>query len=70
MPKLSPREIDVLKLAAIGKTADESARILNLSARTIHFHIQSIIHKFGVNNKVSAVIAAVKAGYLDSNAVR
>jgi DNA-binding CsgD family transcriptional regulator len=70
MPHLSPREIDVLKLAAAGKTAYESARILNLSARTINFHVQEAIRKLGVNNKVSAVIAAVKAGYLNSNAMR
>lgn len=70
IPHLSPREIDVLTLAAAGKTAYESARILNLSARTINFHVQEAIRKLGVNNKVSAVIAAVKAGYLNSNAVR
>jgi LuxR family transcriptional regulator len=67
---LSLREIDVLKLAADGKTAYESARILNLSARTINFHVQSAIEKLGVNNKISAVIAAVKAGYLGSDALR
>ena len=44
-PHLSPREIDVLKLAADGKTAYESARILNLSARTVNFHVQSAIHE-------------------------
>ncbi|MFU2328773.1 helix-turn-helix transcriptional regulator [Pseudomonas sp. NFX98] len=69
-PHLTPREIDVLKLAADGKTAYESARILNLSARTINFHVQEAIRKLGVNNKISAVIAAVKAGYLNSNALR
>lgn len=67
---LSPREIDVLKLAAVGKTAYESARILNISARTVNFHVQEAIRKLGVNNKVSAVIAAVKAGYLNSDAMR
>jgi LuxR family transcriptional regulator len=70
MTPLSPREIDVLKLAATGKTAYESARILNVSARTVNFHVQKAILKFGVNNKVSAVIAAAKAGYFNSNAVR
>lgn len=69
-PHLSPREIKVLELAAVGKTADESARMLNLSPRTIHFHIQSAIEKLGVNNKISAIIAAIKAGYLDSIAIR
>lgn len=67
---LSPREVDVLKLAATGKTAYESARILNLSARTVNFHVQEAIRKLGVNNKVSAVIAAAKAGYLNSDAMR
>jgi LuxR family transcriptional regulator len=67
---LSLREIDVLKLAADGKTAYESARILNLSARTINFHVSSAIAKLGVTNKLSAVIAAVKAGYLNSDALR
>jgi LuxR family transcriptional regulator len=67
---LTPREVDVLKLAADGKTAYESARILNLSARTINFHVQEAIRKLGVNNKISAVIVAVKAGYLTSDAMR
>jgi len=68
--RLSLREIDVLKLAADGKTADESARILNLSARTIAFHVQNAMAKLGVNNKIAAVIAAVKAGYFNSDALR
>lgn len=70
VPHLSPREIDVLKLAADGKTAYESAMILNLSARTVNFHVQSAILKLGVNNKISAVIAATKDGILNSSAIR
>jgi LuxR family transcriptional regulator len=69
-PHLSPREIAVLELAATGKTAEQSARILNLSARTVHFHTQSCIEKLGVCNKISAIIAAIKAGYLDSTSIR
>lgn len=69
-PQLSPKEIKVLELAAVGKTADESARILNLSARTVHFHIQRSIEKLGVSNKISAIIAAIKKGYLDSSSIR
>ncbi|KAA0969966.1 LuxR family transcriptional regulator [Pseudomonas sp. ANT_H12B] len=70
IPHLSVREIDVLKLAADGKTADESARILNLSSRTIQFHLRNAMEKFEVHNKISAVIAAAKAGYLNSHAIR
>jgi LuxR family transcriptional regulator len=63
-PHLSQREIDVLKLAADGKTAGESAVILNVTPRTVNFHVQKAIEKFSVNNKLSAVVAAAKAGYL------
>lgn len=69
-PRLSDREVDVLNLAAAGKTAEESARILNLSPRTIHFHIQSAIEKLGVSNKISAIIAAMKAGHLNDASTR
>lgn len=69
-PRLTPREIDVLKLAADGMTAYESAKTLNLTARTINFHVQSAMLKLGVNNKISAVIAAAKDGFLNSRAIR
>ena len=59
---LSPREIEVLRWSARGKTAAEAARILNLSERTVNFHISSAIKKLKVNNKISAVIAASKVG--------
>lgn len=70
VPNLTPREIAVLNLAAVGKTACESAMILNLSARTVNFHVQSAILKLGVRNKTSAVIAATKVGLLNSSAIR
>lgn len=63
-PHLSPREIEVLKLSADGKTAYEVARILCLSERTVHFHVHSAIEKFGVNNKMAAVIAAARFHFL------
>jgi len=61
-PHLSTREIEILKLSADGKTAYECSRILSISERTINFHVRSAIQKFGVNNKIAAVIKAVRAG--------
>jgi LuxR family transcriptional regulator len=61
---LSSREIEVLKYSADGKTACEIAMILNLSESTIQFHIRGAIRKFGVNNKIAAVIRAAKAGMI------
>jgi LuxR family transcriptional regulator len=61
-PPLSRRELEVLKLSADGKTAYEISRILSLSERTVNFHVHRAIEKFGVNNKIAAVIAAARSG--------
>lgn len=63
-PRLSAREIEVLKLCACGKTADEVGIILSISARTANFHVRKAMDKLNVCNKISAVIAAAKAGLI------
>jgi len=64
IPHLSAREIEVLKLSADGKTAYEISRILNLSERTVNFHVHRSIEKLGVCNKISAVIKATRVGVI------
>ena len=59
---LTPRETEILKWSALGKTASDIARILCLSERTIGFHLASCFRKLGVNNKIAAVLCASKAG--------
>ncbi|MGY2180213.1 autoinducer binding domain-containing protein [Pseudomonas agarici] len=61
---LSPRETEILKWTAEGKTAAEIANILNLTARTVGFHMSTIMRKLGVSNKASAVLRAAKSGLL------
>ncbi|WP_455885289.1 helix-turn-helix transcriptional regulator [Pseudomonas spelaei] len=61
---LTPREIEVLRWSAMGKTAGEIAKILCLSERTVGFHNCSSMRKLGVNNKIAAVMVAAKAGFL------
>ncbi|MGY2439823.1 autoinducer binding domain-containing protein [Pseudomonas sp. SDO52101_S400] len=63
-PRLTFREVEVLKLCASGKTAYETARILSLSERTVNYHVHNVIVKMNVCNKISAVIAATKAGII------
>jgi LuxR family transcriptional regulator len=60
--KLTPRETEILKWSAMGKTAGDIATILCLSERTVGFHIKSTFNKLGVNNKIAAVLCASKAG--------
>ncbi|MDD1001135.1 autoinducer binding domain-containing protein [Pseudomonas sp. TNT2022 ID642] len=63
-PHLSPRELEVLQLSAGGKTAYEISKILSLSERTVNYHVQNVIEKLNVCNKISAVIAAARAGII------
>ena len=60
--KLTPRETEILKWSAMGKTASDIATILCLSERTVGFHISSTFKKLGVNNKIAAVLRASKMG--------
>jgi len=52
---LSPREIEVLKLVAQGARNKEIAETLVVSPSTVNNHIQSILNKLGVHNRVAAL---------------
>lgn len=62
--KLSPREIEILKWAALGKTSYEMAKILNLSKRTIDAYFSNVHAKLGVVNRTQAVVRATQLGLL------
>jgi DNA-binding NarL/FixJ family response regulator len=61
---LSPRELEVLTLAARGLTNKEIAYRLNLSERTIQFHLRSVFNKTTTNSRTEAVALAVTQGWL------
>jgi DNA-binding NarL/FixJ family response regulator len=56
---LSPRELDVLTWSARGKTSDEIAGILDLSKRTVDFHMDNARSKLGVATRIQAVVKAI-----------
>jgi predicted ATPase/class 3 adenylate cyclase/DNA-binding NarL/FixJ family response regulator len=51
---LSRREIEVLRLLAVGRTSAEIASELFISARTAEHHIQNIYTKIDVSNRAAA----------------
>jgi DNA-binding CsgD family transcriptional regulator len=57
---LSPREREVLRWAAEGKTAWETARLLNVSERAIRLYTENAISKLNAKTKTQAVAIAVK----------
>ena len=60
----SPREHQVLTLAAQGLTNKEIAYRLGISDRTVQFHINSIFHKTTTNSRTEAVALALRSGWI------
>jgi DNA-binding NarL/FixJ family response regulator len=61
---LSPREREVLQLAAEGLTNNEIAEQLSISSRTAEQHRQSMMKKMGFNNPTELIRYALKKGIL------
>lgn len=61
---LTERELEILKWTVAGKTAWEIGTILKISERTVNFHIQNVLEKFGVHNKTHAAAKAVNMGLI------
>lgn len=63
-PRLTPREIEVLKWSADGKSAWVVGNLLGITERGVHAHIQNSMRKLGVGSKTGAVLKAVQCGLL------
>lgn len=61
---LSDREIEVLKWSAAGKSNGDIATILNISDRTVNFHLQQCFAKLNANSKTLAVVKAIRLGLI------
>ena len=61
---LSPREREVLKWAADGKTAWETAQLLGVSERAIRLYTENAMNKLRAKTKTQAVAIAVKNNIL------
>ena len=62
---LSPRQIDVLKLIAEGKSNKQIAYELGLTEGTVKLHVTAILKLLNVYNRTGAVAAAKHVGILN-----
>jgi HD-GYP domain-containing protein (c-di-GMP phosphodiesterase class II) len=62
--ELTPREIEVLKLIAIGHTTAQVAQALSISPKTTDHHIQHIYTKIGASNRSVATLFAMQHGLI------
>ncbi len=66
--RLSKREVECLRFAAIGKTDKEISMILDLSHATVRYHVQRAGEKLNAVNRSQSVFKAGQLGYLGSAA--
>ena len=64
--ELTPRETEVLKLLAQGRTNPQIARTVLASVSTVKIHVQSIISKLGVSDRTQAAVRAIELGLASS----
>jgi DNA-binding NarL/FixJ family response regulator len=57
---LTPREVEVLKLLAIGRSNKDISRVLSISLSTVATHVRSILTKSGSANRTEAAAYAMR----------
>ncbi len=63
-PKLTDRELEVLRWSMHGKTAAETGQILGISASTVNYFVGRTLVKLECENKHHAVIKAIQLGLI------
>lgn len=67
-PQLTPRQTEVLKLLAAGRSIKEIAFDLHLSAKTVETHRAQIMERLGVRDLASLVRYAIRNGLISADA--
>lgn len=62
---LTPRELEVLRHLAAGRSTHDIATELVLSPHTVRNHVQRLLRKLGAHSKLEAVRVAVQHGIVD-----
>ena len=66
---LTPRELELLRLVAQGRSNKDIAGELSISPRTVRNHVQSILDKLQAPSKLQAVAIAAREGILHGSAI-
>lgn len=62
VPRLTPRQEELLRHVAVGHTNARIARLLGITEGTVHIHLENIYAKLNVSSRVAAVNLAFPAG--------
>ena len=63
--RVTPREREILQLAANGRRTGEIADLLGVSSGTVKTHFENAYEKLGVHDRASAVAICLRRGLID-----
>jgi DNA-binding NarL/FixJ family response regulator len=66
-PKLTPRELGVLRMIADGRSNKEIGDALGIVEGTVKIHVTNLLEKLGAADRTQAVTTAVKRGLIKLN---
>ncbi|CAN5617354.1 response regulator transcription factor [soil metagenome] len=62
---LSPREHDVVRLVADGRTNDEIGAAIGIAAKTVETHLARLFERLDVTSRTELAMRAMREGWLD-----
>jgi DNA-binding NarL/FixJ family response regulator len=62
---LTPRELEIVKLVAEGRTSEEIAQALVISKKTVEHHRSNILEKLGMRDRVDLTRYAIRRGLVE-----
>jgi DNA-binding NarL/FixJ family response regulator len=62
--RLTGRETEVLQAVTEGRSTEEIAELLVISATTVRTHIKSVLGKLGVHSRLDAVTMGLREGFI------
>jgi DNA-binding NarL/FixJ family response regulator len=63
--RLTPREHDVVRLVAEGRSNDEIGIVLGIGSKTVETHLARVFERAGVTSRTELATRAVREGWLD-----
>lgn len=64
--QLTPRELEVVRQLAEGKSNRLIARTLGISERTVKVHLKTVFSKLRVTSRTEAVLSALRLGLVET----
>lgn len=64
-PPLSPRELEVVRLVVEGRSNDEIAASLGITAKTVETHLRRVFDRYGAQSRTELATRALREGWLE-----